>query len=233
MTEPVRDLLTGVLRSLNGRKNASNASLIALEFGSGGSTAFFAQYSKMYYAIESSPKFFHDVNATVNSIPNVQLVLREANVEHVSGDHTLLQSHKMYQVMKNVRHSSETMESYASYLLQASRFEQKHFDFVLVDGVVRAQAAFAVLDLIDERSRVVIHDFWVPEKRNFSYWLPCELLKYYRIEGAYDSALPYMSGGSVVVLQKYPKQMNCAESRTCTSAGGLLNKLLHAASACP
>ena len=127
--------------------------------------------------------------------------------EHLPGDLELIRKHAMYPKMQNVVHPRWRTDDYASYLLQATRFAPKRYDYVLIDGMARGQAAFMVLDMIDERSRVAIHDFWVVGKTGVnSHWNLCELLKYYRVEAAISSERPYVSGGSVVVLQKLGKR---------------------------
>ena len=199
MTPAVRMMLEGIYESLGG-----NSSVITLEFGSGGSTRHFARLAKELYAIESSRGFYQDVRNVIR--PNVELVLREKDVEHNAGDIMLLHQHPRYHAMTRIVHPQQKTDSYASYLLQVGRFRRRRFDFVLIDGMVRAQAALAVLDHIDSRSRVAIHDFFAQGSKlpqgSLEYWMPCELLKSYRVEGAFNSMMPYQSGGSVVVLQK-------------------------------
>ena len=204
MSPEVRTLLEGIFLSLGG-----NSSVIALEYGSGGSTKHFSRFAKEYYSIESDPAFFRDVQGAIQLLPNVKHTLRPENVEHLAGDAGLIRRHPMYPAMQSVApYAISKTDNWASYLQQAARFGPKHFDFVLIDGMARGQAAFFMLDLVDSRSRVLIHDFWVPgawpgAKVNLNTsWAFCKLLEYYRVEGAYSSMMPYVSGGSVIVLQK-------------------------------
>ena len=70
---------------------------------------------------------------------------------------------------------------------------------MLIDGHARAAAAFYILDHVDPSSRVVIHDFFADKMSN---WLLCDLLKFYRVDSLTNEMQPYISGGSVIVLQK-------------------------------
>ena len=197
MSAPVRKMIEGIFESLGG-----HSAVVALEYGCGGSTRHFARLAKEYYAIESVRAFFEDVSPAINALPNVKLVLREEGIEHQAGDDVALRNHPYYSAMQLSTHPLWKANNYSSYLMQVSRFKRQRFDFVLVDGMVRFEAALAVLDHIDSRSRVVIHDFFTQPSHTLGYYVPCELLKYYRVEGAFNSMVPYVSGGSVVVLQK-------------------------------
>ena len=64
--------------------------------------------------------------------------------------------------------------------------------------------AFYVLDFIDQRSRVFIHDFYSarsPQQWTEKFNLE-GLMRYYHIVGKIEELSPYVSGGLVVVLQK-------------------------------
>ena len=43
---------------------------VVLEYGSGGSTKFFSKMAGRYYAVESSPAFYHDVSAEIAELKN-------------------------------------------------------------------------------------------------------------------------------------------------------------------
>lgn len=191
-------LLEGVIASVGGH----NA--VALEYGMGGSSLHFSALVKRYYAVEGNPEFYADVTNWDRLPENGFFVLRERNKLFHENDKELFREHPLFSIMEKGMASKPPLHSaryngFESYILQASRFEDTHFDFILIDGFARVAVAFFVLDFIDLHSRVVIHDFFTSEMEDF---LLCDLLEYYRIDGALNRQSPYISGGSVIVLQK-------------------------------
>ena len=198
MSPPCIKLLEGVLSSVGGHQ------AVVLEYGMGGSSIYFSKLVKKYYAVEASPEFYADVNSWSQLPQNAVFVLREQNKLHEKDDQDLLKAHPLFPIMektmalKSPEHTSR-YNGFESYILQASRFGEERYDFILIDGFARAATAFYVLDYIDERSRVAIHDFFAEKMEN---WLLCDLLRYYRVEAALNAQSPYVSGGSVIILQK-------------------------------
>lgn len=159
---------------------------------------------KKYYAVEASPEFYADVVSWSELPQNAVFVLREQNKLYEKYDQDLLRAHPRFPIMektmflKTQEHTSR-YNGFESYSLQASRFGENRYDFILIVGFARAAIAFFVLDYIDERSRVAIHDFFAENMEN---WMLCDLLRYYRVEAALHAQSPYVSGGSVIILQK-------------------------------
>jgi len=215
MSPEVMKLLEGVLQATK----ASNM----LEFGCGGSMRYFSRFIEQYYSIESNADFYTDV---IQGLPgNVELVLREQG-DSSEEDRNEFHSHPLFHLMNDTMSSKPRLhtsrwDGFERYILQASRFDVHKFDLILIDGVARAAAAFYVLDLITEHSRVAIHDFWTDSMQN---WNPCNLLKYYRVDAAAHQQMPYVSGSSVIVLQKRKKRgralsrrsSGCCVAFTCT-----------------
>ena len=168
MSAPVRTMLEGLFEAMGG-----NSSVVALEYGSGGSTRHFSKFANKYFSVESEPNFFHDVHGAIAAFPNVKHELLPMQKEHTPGDTELLRKHVMYPAMQKIVHPRWRTDDYASYLLQATRFGPKHYNYVLIDGMARGQAAFMVLGMINERSRVVIHDFWATGERNVTSAWTC------------------------------------------------------------
>jgi len=93
------------------------------------------------------------------------------------------------------------------------------FDVVLIDGVARGACAFWILDYISEHSRVFIHDFYSgssPEAWDHKFNLK-GLLKYYWVVAKVEELSPYISGGTVVVLQKKAKAEQRKSCTFCTN----------------
>ena len=79
---------------------------------------------------------------------------------------------------------------------------------------------------VDPRSRVVIHDFFTDKMNN---WLLCDLLKFYRVDSLTNEMQPYISGGSVIVLQKRDK----VRARLTTPYGDIVDDAMHVYMQCP
>ena len=199
---------------------------MALEYGMGGSSVYFSKLVRKYYAIEADPEFYADVTSWSGLPRNAVFVLRERDKLYDDDDEVLLRSHPLYSVMERTVSSQEPratarLDGFESYVQQASRFGEERYDFILIDGFARAAIAFYVLDYIDERSRVAIHDFFAA--KNMDDWLICDLLKYYRVEAALNAQSPYVSGGSVIILQKRVKSGKLWH----TKFGDVVDEALH------
>lgn len=225
MSKQCMFLLEGVIATVGGKK------AIVLEFGMGGSTAHFAKLTYKYYAIEADPAFYADVSNQPYMPSNAELKLVE-KLQGYSKDVDVIRQHRYYDFMqrtmaqKKEGHWSK-LAGFESYILQASRFKERKFDFVLIDGFARAAAAFYVLDLVDTSSRVAIHDFFTDKMDN---WLLCDLLRFYRVDSLVNEMQPYISGGSVIVLQK---RAHVGSRLTHTKYGDIADDAMHAYFKCP
>jgi hypothetical protein len=97
----------------------------------------------------------------------------------------------------NYKHNS-------AYIYGPLDFGINRFDAVLIDGVARGACAFWILNYIDENSRVFIHDFFhADSSQNWEDKFNLNgLRKYYHVVAKIEELSPYVSGGTVVVLQK-------------------------------
>lgn len=97
----------------------------------------------------------------------------------------------------NYKHNS-------AYIYAPLEFGVTRYDAVLIDGVARGACAFWILDYIDENSRVFIHDFFnAGSSQNWEDKFNLNgLRKYYHVVAKIEELSPYISGGTVVVLQK-------------------------------
>jgi len=127
---------------------------IMLEWGSGGSTMYFAPKVSKYYSIE------HDVtwsNTLANNLPN--------NVEYhfVPNDYPMSEPSTRYEEIK-------------TYVNKVDDLGVKIFDKVFIDGRGRSFCSLKILNYISSTSVVLIHDFWSRECRGYF-----EVFKYYDI----------------------------------------------------
>jgi len=95
-------------------------------------------------------------------------------------------------------------EHNSAYVYGPLEFGITRYDAVLIDGVARGACAFWILDYIDDNSRVFIHDFFnAGSSQNWEDKFNLNgLRKYYHVVAKVEELSPYISGGTVVVLQK-------------------------------
>jgi len=113
---------------------------IMLEWGSGGSTAFFAQQVKTYYSIEHVKEWYDRVNKQLEQYP-----LLDVRYNFVPNDLP--------------RTKPTQYNEYKSYIEYPKKFNTK-FDRVLIDGRGRQYCAEFILPYLHEESIVFIHDFY-------------------------------------------------------------------------
>lgn len=109
---------------------------IMLEWGAGGSTLYFSKFVKQYYSIEHDFNWYYHVKQLAPSRVKLFYVPRE---------------HK-FPTRKN-------QNQFYSYIKIIHDLGIKKFDKVLIDGRSRIQCAKEVLNYLDEKSLVFLHDF--------------------------------------------------------------------------
>ena len=97
-------------------------------------------------------------------------------------------------------------ETHGTYLRTIETLETTPvlFNFILCDGQARAACAFVASEWLAPGGIIALHDFYVATSReNFvKKWNPSALLKYFYVVAKLDQRHPYISGGTVVLLQK-------------------------------
>ena len=95
-------------------------------------------------------------------------------------------------------------ETHGTYLRTIEELGPREFDIIMCDGQARAACAFLAHSWLAPKGRVIIHDFYVANNANnfAAKWNPGALLRMYFVEAKLDQRHPYVSGGTVVVLQK-------------------------------
>lgn len=151
--------------------------VVMFEFGSGGSTVAFAQLVKKLYVAEHAPGWSAEalgirnvqlfsavpnrsaldaIGATDCGIFRPQLVFDDADSLRVTYGPNL--DPKWREASRLAR---ETV--FGDYLKLIQRANESRFDVVLIDGRVRGESAIAALPYVDERSVVIIHDWFLEE----------------------------------------------------------------------
>jgi len=116
-----------------------------LEWGSGGSTAFYSQFVKSWVTVEHDPIWAEKVQKYIDThLSNVVLHL------------VPVKSWSLDPVYKN----DGTIKDFARYVEIPKEWNKK-FDLILIDGRARADCAFSVLrnHLLSPKGVVVIHDW--------------------------------------------------------------------------
>mmetsp|Transcript_25523 Transcript_25523/g.32143 ORF Transcript_25523/g.32143 Transcript_25523/m.32143 type:complete len:264 (-) Transcript_25523:107-898(-) len=167
-----------ILAFLKGNKEA-----VMFEYGSGGSTHYFAPHCKKLYSAEHTPAWSDKVAKSLaeKGIDNVEMLSaapdREAFEKLGCTDIGIYAM--QIQVGETMRHcmscnqdpkwlNASTEERSAVFkdylgLIEKAGEKEKRFDLVLVDGRVRGECAIAALPYLDENSVVVIHDWFLEE----------------------------------------------------------------------
>jgi len=123
---------------------------IALEWGSGGSTAHFSKLVKEWHSIEHNKEWYNKV--LENKPDNV-------NLHYIGPDHIMKQRHGVSSKWP----MNENFRIYADY----PKTLNKKFDIVLVDGRARKWCALEIIPCLKTSSVVFIHDFWQRADRNY------------------------------------------------------------------
>lgn len=109
--------------------------MIMLEWGSGGSTTYFPRFVSTYHSIEHNKTWYHRV---YNELPS---------------------NAKLYYVPNNLpRTIPSKREQFVDYVEQVHYIGVDIFNAVLIDGRARVSCAKEVVNFINEKSIVFLHD---------------------------------------------------------------------------
>lgn len=110
---------------------------IMLEWGSGGSTAFFGRKVKKYYSIEHNKKWFDKVKQTIIGL----------NIE-------------LYLIPNNEKRTKPIQRHQFQDYIDAVHYIYKFYDKVLIDGRARKWCAIEVIPYLKKDAVVFVHDFY-------------------------------------------------------------------------
>jgi GT2 family glycosyltransferase len=180
---------------------------IALEWGSGGSTAHFSKLVKEWNAIEHNKEWYQKV---LKSKP------KNVNLYYVGPDYKMSKRHGVSSKWP----MNENFRIYSNYPQELN----KKFDIVLVDGRARKWCALEIIPHLKKDSIVFIHDFWMRADRNYH-----DVFEYF------DIVDKVTQGQSLVALKLkteiYPSQFPIIEMKkthkitTCISSNNNLEYL--------
>lgn len=157
--------------------------VVMFKFGSGGSTVAFAQLVKKLYVAEHAPSWAAEVQQRCEAlgIRNVQLFSAVPNRSALDAigatDCGIFRPQLVFDDADSLRvtygpnldpkwreASRLAREAvFGDYLKLIQRANESRFDVVLIDGRVRGESAIAALPYVDERSVVIIHDWFLEE----------------------------------------------------------------------
>ena len=132
--------------------------LTVLEWGSGGSTLYFAPTVKHWYSIEHNKQWFDKM---LSLIPN-NVIYRYKPANNV------------------VSRKYSTHADYKDYIEVIDSFNTK-FDVVLIDGRARVACARYVRQFLNPNGIIIIHDFFKPNRTSYHVLLD-EFTEVLRIE---------------------------------------------------
>ncbi|CAE7274938.1 unnamed protein product [Symbiodinium sp. CCMP2592] len=157
--------------------------VVMFEFGSGGSTVAFSRLVKKLYVAEHSPTWAAEVQRRCDArgISNVEILSALPNRTALDGigatDCGIFRPQMVFDEQDPLRRTygpnldpkwrdasaSERTAVFSDYLKLIQMTNESRFDVVLVDGRVRGESAIAALPYVDERSVVIIHDWYLEE----------------------------------------------------------------------
>lgn len=105
-------------------KDLIKTDMKVFEFGSGGSTKFFASRVKEIYSVEHDKTWFDLVNEEIRNFKNLQLNLIVGEERPVKG-------------MEFVSDEDDDSLEYGNYANKILEFEDQYFDLIFVDGKAR------------------------------------------------------------------------------------------------
>lgn len=124
-------------------KSCLTKKMVGLEYGSGKSTAFFADRLKHLTSVEHNQEWYKIVKDKIaqEKINNVDYhYIPPNNPEKVNSVPELYEKYNKY--LKN----HPFRKSYLDYYQFVLKFPDHHFDFILVDGRARVECSFNCLD---------------------------------------------------------------------------------------
>ncbi|CAE7713121.1 unnamed protein product, partial [Symbiodinium sp. KB8] len=157
--------------------------VVMFEFGSGGSTVAFSRLVKKLYVAEHSPTWAAEVQrrCEARGISNVEILSALPNRTALDAigatDCGIFRPQRVFDEGDPLRRTfgpnldpkwrdasaAERTAVFSDYLKLIQMTNESRFDVVLVDGRVRGECAIAALPYVDERSVVIIHDWFLEE----------------------------------------------------------------------
>ncbi|CAK9036628.1 unnamed protein product [Durusdinium trenchii] len=157
--------------------------VVMFEFGAGGSTVAFSELVKELYVAEHNPSWAQEVKERCDArgIRNVHLLSalpnRSALEQMGATDCGILRPQLVFDKADPLRKTygpnldpkwrdaspAQREAVFKDYLKLIQEANQSRFDVVLIDGRVRGECALAALPYVDERSVVIIHDWFLEE----------------------------------------------------------------------
>lgn len=145
--------------------------MIVFEFGSGGSTRFFAERVKELHSVESDEIWYSRVKANLSSFKNFNLVLRK-------GEECINQ--KMDFV------GDEGMDSlnYFKYSNEIMNYKDQYFDLIFIDGKARNQCILNSLSKLKKGGWLIVDN-----SNRKSYFIKLDLIKDWEVFKSFGPAL--------------------------------------------
>lgn len=153
-----------------------NTKQIMLEYGAGGSTLYFSKYVSQYISIEHDSHWIEKIKNLIKQPSNVDIHYCKPNNP----------------ISLPVWVGSQ--EDFKDYINCVDKLKYKKYDIVLIDGRARQYCGKKILNYIDKKSIIFVHDFF--ERPRYRV-----LLNYYDVIDEDQSA----NKPTLVVLKKKPQ----------------------------
>jgi hypothetical protein len=127
--------------------------LTGCEFGSGGSTTFFASRVKSFVSIEHNKEWYHMVNERLKK-QDLQSVVDYRLIEQQEPNSTKSSS-DVFPTIKGMD-QYDYRKDYVNYFNALSDFEDGTFDFIIVDGRARPECVFASIAKLKSNGLMIL-----------------------------------------------------------------------------
>lgn len=157
---PIRDHLPWITYGgIEFLKKKLNKRMVVYEYGSGGSTLFFAERAGQVFSCEHDPDWAFDVEKalTRQNYDNYDLTVLEPSAQDTSGTSDSWSS-DLYS-SPNLNYSSAEQYKYLSfekYVKSIDRFPDNYFDVVLIDGRARPSCCKQALPKVKKGGHIIL-----------------------------------------------------------------------------
>ncbi len=153
---------------LKTKKNINNISM--LEWGSGGSTLYFSDMVDEYFSIEHDKTWYEKIKNLINDNVTYEFVPLHSNkfdkdldsaADGIWNNWDNLKRKKDGIVYRGLRGPTKDWHELTDYIKKPLEFNNKNFNFVLVDGRARPMCAYLASHIISKDGYLFVHDFGV------------------------------------------------------------------------
>ena len=157
--------------------------MVGLEYGSGFSTSFLADRSKLVVSIEHNKEWFDKIEAMIeeNNIKNIQYIY---SAENDPCDKSIDQVVKILKEVDDFPFKT----NFLSYIDQVNQFEDNYFDYVIIDGRARVESFLASFEKLKKGGYMILDNSERPRYQVLQKFMTGKK-KFYHTTGLTDTII--------------------------------------------